>query len=86
MSFEVLLVYFALLLLVAFGGKFLLSPVQFCLQLLLKGGSGFLFLLGFNLLAQFTGYYLPLNLYTAVYCGFLGFPGVVSLCFLQTWL
>ena len=45
MSFEVLLVYFLLLLLVAFGGKRLASPLQFGLELLFKGGSGFLLLL-----------------------------------------
>lgn len=86
MSFEVLLVYFLLLLLVAFGGKYLYSPFQFGLELLFKGGSGFLLLFGFNLLTQFTGYYLPLNLYTILYCGFLGLPGLISLCFLKTWL
>jgi pro-sigmaK processing inhibitor BofA len=85
-SFEVLLVYFLLLLLVAFGGKYLYSPLQFGLELLFKGGSGFLLLFGFNLLTQFTGYYLPLNLYTILYCGFLGLPGLISLCFLKTWL
>ena len=70
MSFEVLLVYFLLLLLVAFGGSTSYSPLQFGLELLFKGGSGFLLLFGFNLLTQFTGYYLPLNpfipYYTAV--------------------
>ncbi|NLC54198.1 MAG: hypothetical protein GX770_09590, partial [Firmicutes bacterium] len=30
--------------------------------------------------------YLPLNLYTILYCGFLGLPGLISLCFLKTWL
>lgn len=86
MSFEVLLVYFALLLLVAFGGKYLYSPVQFGLGLLFKGGTGFLLLFGFNLLTNFTGYYLPLNFYTVLYCGYLGLPGLISLCFLKTWL
>jgi inhibitor of the pro-sigma K processing machinery len=85
-SLEVLLVYFALLLLVAFGGRYLFSPFQFVLELLLKGGGGFLLLIIFNLLTSFTGYYLPLNLYTVLYCGFLGLPGLISLCFLQTWL
>jgi len=85
-SIEVLLVYFALLVIIAFGGRYLLSPFQFMLELLLKGGSGFLLLIVFNLLTHFTGYYLPLNIYTVLYCGFLGLPGVISLCFLQTWL
>ncbi|NLY91440.1 MAG: SigmaK-factor processing regulatory BofA [Firmicutes bacterium] len=86
MSFEVLLVYFALLLIIAVGGRYLFSPFRFAVDLLLKGGGGFLLLILFNLLTRFTGYALPLNIYTVLYCGFLGLPGVISLCFLQTWL
>ena len=86
MSFEVLIVYFALLLLVALGGKFIFSPMQLFIKFASKGGIGFILLLGFNLLSRFTGYYLPFNFYTAFYCGFLGLPGLISLCFLKTWL
>jgi pro-sigmaK processing inhibitor BofA len=86
LSIEVLVVYFALLLLIALGGKFIFSPVELIVKFALKGGSGFLLLLFFNLLTRFTGYYLPFNLYTILYCGFLGIPGLISLCFLRTWL
>jgi pro-sigmaK processing inhibitor BofA len=85
-SFEVLIVYFALLLLIALGGKYLFSPMQLLIKFMFKGGIGFILLLGFNLLSRFTGYYLPINFYTALYCGFLGLPGLISLCFLKTWL
>lgn len=86
MSLEVLVVYFLLLLLIAIGGKFILSPLQLLIKIAFKGGAGVILLLVFNLLTHFTGYYLPLNFYTALYCGFLGLPGLISLCFLKTWL
>lgn len=86
MSLEVLVVYFLLLLLIAFGGKFILSPLQLLLKIALRGGTGLVILVVFNLLSRFTGYHLPLNIYTALYCGFLGLPGLISLCFLKTWL
>ena len=83
MSFEVLLVYFLLLLLVAFGSTLLRrssSVWSLCLKAEAVSPS-----FGFNLLTQFTGYYLPLNIYTILYCGFWAF-GLISLCFLKTWL
>ncbi|NLW55153.1 MAG: hypothetical protein GX050_00785 [Firmicutes bacterium] len=86
MSLEVLVVYFLLLLLIAIGGKFILSPLQLFMKLALKGSTGLILLVVFNLLSRFTGYHLPLNFYTALYCGFLGLPGLISLCFLKTWL
>jgi len=85
-SLEVLAVYFLLLILIALGGKFILSPLQLLLKIALRGGAGLIFLVVFNLLSRFTGYDLPLNVYTALYCGYLGLPGIISLCFLKTWL
>ena len=84
-SLEVLVVYFLLLLLIALGEVYSL-PLQLFMKLALKGSTGLILLVVFNLLSRFTGYHLPLNFYTALYCGFLGLPGLISLCFLKTWL
>lgn len=86
MTAEGLLIFIFLLFLLVLGGRLLISPLTWFWRVLVRGIYGLVMLLIFNTLAGFFGYILPLNPYTVLYCGFLGLPGLLSLCYLKSWL
>lgn len=86
MTAEGLVIFVFLLFLLVIGGRLLLSPLTWIFSLLLKGLVGLLMLVIFNAVASFFDYFLPLNAYTVFYCGLLGLPGLISLCYLKIWL
>ena len=65
--------------------KVLSKPLKFVLKLVLNTMIGGIILFGLNYLSPWTGFHLPLNMYTAVFVGILGVPGIIALFFMKLW-
>lgn len=59
--------------------KILKSQIKLIWKVIVNSLSGFACLWLLNLLADFTGIILPINLVTCLITGFLGVPGIILL-------
>jgi len=80
----VVLAWVAGVLIVIALGKVLLLPMKFVLKLVVNGLLGGLAIIVINLLAQpLLGFFIPLNIISALVAGILGLPGIILLVILQ---
>lgn len=59
--------------------KFFVSQIGCLWKLVVNTASGFLCLWLLNLASGFTGIVLEINLFTCLFTGFLGIPGIILL-------
>jgi inhibitor of the pro-sigma K processing machinery len=64
-------------------GKALLLPFKIILRLVVNGFLGGLAILIINLLGQYIGFSIPLNIVSALVAGVLGLPGIILLVILK---
>lgn len=64
------------LLLLYIAGKMLIVPMRVLWRMCFYGTTGWLGLMGLNLLGAFAGLQLPVNPCAALLAGWLGLPGV----------
>lgn len=83
---EGLPIYMLILFLLVLAGGLVRSPLTWVWRILRRSAFGLVILVIFNALAGLFGFFLPLNPYTIVFCGFLGLPGLITLCYLKTWI
>lgn len=62
--------------------RLLVRPVQLGLKLAAHSACGFLCLWILNLVAPFSGIWLPVNMVTMLVSGFLGIPGICMITLL----
>jgi len=80
----VVLAWVAGVLIVIALGKVLLLPMKFVLKLVVNGLLGGLAIIVINLLTQpLLGFFIPLNIISALVAGILGLPGIILLVILQ---
>ena len=63
--------------------RILTLPMKLVWKLLSNSICGILLLVLVNFLAGFTGFSIPINLFSALIAGTLGFPGLILLGILQ---
>ncbi|HHZ19670.1 MAG TPA: pro-sigmaK processing inhibitor BofA [Firmicutes bacterium] len=83
MKGEVIAVYLAIVLLIFLGGRPCFAPVRWLLTLLFRGALGAGVLALVNLIGGWLHFMIPLNPYTAIFVGYLGLPGMVTLLLLN---
>ena len=83
---EGLPIYMLILFILVLVGGLVRSPITLAWRILRRAAIGLVSLVIFNALAGLFGFFLPLNPYTIVFCGFLGLPGLITLCYLKTWI
>ena len=64
-------------------GKAFLMPLKVILKLVLNGVLGGLAIVVINLLGQYIGFTIPLNIVSALVAGILGLPGIILLVILK---
>ncbi|MBP7175650.1 MAG: pro-sigmaK processing inhibitor BofA family protein [Thermoclostridium sp.] len=79
----ILLAWVAGILVVLVLGRKLKIPLQFALKLLLNGLLGGVVILLINFFGQYIGFYISLNVFSALIAGVLGLPGVIVLVILK---
>lgn len=79
----IVLAWVAGILIVMALGKALLLPLKVILKLIINGVLGGLAILLINLLGQSIGFYIPLNIVSALVAGILGLPGIILLVILK---
>jgi inhibitor of the pro-sigma K processing machinery len=79
----IVLAWVAGILIVLALGKVLLLPMKVILRLIINGLLGGLAIFLINLLGQPIGFFIPLNIVSALVAGILGLPGIILLVILK---
>jgi len=79
----IVLAWIAGILIVLALGKVLLLPMKVILRLIINGLLGGLAIFLINLLGQPIGFFIPLNIVSALVAGILGLPGIILLVILK---
>jgi len=79
----IVLAWVAGILIVLALGKALLLPMKVILKLIINGLLGGLAIFLINLLGQPIGFFIPLNIVSALVAGILGLPGIILLVILK---
>jgi inhibitor of the pro-sigma K processing machinery len=79
MPIHIIAAYAVGILLILLFGRILVIPLKILLQLVYNGLIGGLALWLVNLIGAQMGFVLPINVWTALFVGILGLPGVLIL-------
>jgi inhibitor of the pro-sigma K processing machinery len=79
----IVLAWVAGVLIVLALGKALLLPMKVILKLIINGVLGGIAIFLINLLGQPIGFFIPLNIVSALVAGILGLPGIILLVILK---
>lgn len=74
------------LLLIHLVGRLLIVPGRFFWRITVSGVLGALVLAVINMLSRFTGFFIPINPFSALAVGFLGLPGAAFILALNAFL
>lgn len=86
MSTGLIVVFIVVLGLIYLLGRNFWQPFFLVFNFLLKGALGAFGIYLFNLLAVIWKVEIPLNPFNALWAGFLGLPGLLSLLVMRYWL
>ena len=79
----IVLAWVAGVLIVLALGKALLLPMKVILKLIINGVLGGIAIFLINLLGQPIGFFIPLNIVSALVAGILGLPGIILMVILK---
>lgn len=75
----IILAYTAGIMIIFMTSWIFLKPLKFIGKIILNSLIGALVLIIFNYLGQYTGVYIGVNEFTALFIGILGIPGFIAL-------
>jgi len=83
LSYEIILAYTVGIIFLFFIGRLFLVPLKIILKLVYNCVIGAILLIVVNFIGQTFGFFIPLNIFSALLVGFLGIPGLLLLVALK---